>query len=76
MGTAEGLGGKGVLWVIVCTLELGGQSGGPGPQCWTSTQHWALLSDLQSSLHWPWGPCADPCQPPQPAVPRCLEPLG
>lgn len=46
MDTAEGLGGKGVLWVIVCTLELGGQSGGPGPQHWTETQHRALLSDL------------------------------
>lgn len=46
MGTAEGLGGKGVLWVIVCTPQLGGQSGGPGPQHWTETQHRALLSDL------------------------------
>lgn len=31
---------------------------------------------FQRSLHWAWGPWADPGQPAQPAVPRCLESLG
>lgn len=36
MGTAEGLGGKGVLWVIVCTLELAGPRPSTGPSSLTS----------------------------------------
>lgn len=35
-----------VCYGSLCTPELGGQSGGPGPQHWTETQHRALLSDL------------------------------
>ena len=56
MGTAEGLGGKGVLWVIFCTPDLGGQSGGPRPQRWTETQHRALLSDLPEKSALALGP--------------------